>query len=45
MIYKKWNITFNEWGYFEAYNLEDCDAYMLHDKTLEGLKTQIDELF
>jgi len=36
--------TPNEWGYYEATNLIDCDAFMLHDKTLEGLKIQIDEL-
>lgn len=33
----------NEWGYYEAVSLIDCDAYILRDKTLEGLKIQIDE--
>lgn len=44
--YKNYELTKkpNEWGQFEATNLTDCDAYMLFDKTVEGLKTQIDEL-
>jgi len=33
----------NEWGYYEGISLLDCDAYVLRDKTFEGLKTQIDE--
>lgn len=46
MKYKNYNLTKNpnEWGYYEAYSLIDCDAVELFDKTLEGLKTQINEL-
>jgi len=44
--YKDYEITKtpNEWGYYEASSLVDCDALMLNDKTLTGLKIQIDEL-
>ena len=46
MTYQGYEITDtpNEWGYYEATSLMDCDAYMLFDKTIHGLKTQIDEL-
>lgn len=33
----------NEFGYFEAEDLKDCDAYVLHSHSLEDLKTEIDE--
>ena len=44
--YKNYKLTNkpNEWGYYEAISLIDCDAYILYDKTLRGLKLQIDEL-
>tara|TARA_R110000796_G_scaffold118576_1_gene232317 strand:- start:30 stop:179 length:150 start_codon:yes stop_codon:yes gene_type:complete len=43
-IYKEHKIQGpNEWGYFTAYNVNDCDAFTLFDKSEEGLKTQIDE--
>lgn len=46
MKYKNYEITDfpNEHGYYEATNLNDCDAYMIHDRTIEGIRTQIDEL-
>lgn len=45
MIYKGYEIREkpNEWGFYEATSINDCDAYMLFSKTLEGLKTEIDE--
>lgn len=45
MTYKGYEIREkpNEWGFYEATSINDCDAYMLFDKTLEGLKTIIDE--
>lgn len=44
--YKKYELDNipNEWGYYEAISLVDCDAFVLHDETIQGLKTQIDEL-
>lgn len=46
MKYKNYQITDvpNEWGYFEAVSLIDCDAQILIDKTLQGLRDQIDDL-
>ena len=43
-IYKDYEITKVDYGYFEAVSILDCDAYILYDKNLESLKTQIDEL-
>ena len=45
-IYKNYELTNspNDQGYYEATSLIDCDAVMIFDKTLEGLKTEIDEL-
>lgn len=37
-------IELNEWGYYEATNQDDCDALVLHDKTVKGLIDQINEL-
>jgi len=42
-IYKNFRISKNEFGYHEAVDLTDCDAYVLFAKTLEQLKTEIDE--
>lgn len=46
MIYKGYILDEkpNEWGYFEAYHIKDCDRVMLKAKTLKELKTDIDEL-
>ncbi len=43
LIYKNYEIEKNEWGYYEATNTLDCDAFMIHNKSLEGLKIEIDE--
>lgn len=44
-IYKDYGICTqaNEWGYYEATNLNDCDAYMKYAKSIEELKTEIDD--
>ena len=42
-IYKNWQIEKGDFGYFEATNLNDCDAYMKHAKSIEEIKTEIDE--
>lgn len=44
--YKEYQMTHqrNEYGFFEAYSLTDCDAVMIYAKTLDDLKTDIDEL-
>ena len=44
MIYKNWKIEKVDFGYYEATNLKDCDALMMHSKSIEELKTEIDEL-
>ena len=46
MIYKNYEITTNKnaWGYFEAINLKDCDAFYIYGKTIEEIKIEIDEL-
>ena len=42
--YKGWLIEeLNEQGYYEAYDLNDCDAPMIYAKSLEVLKIEIDE--
>ena len=41
--YKNWQIEKNDYGYFEATNLNDCDAFMKYSKSIEYLKTEIDE--
>ena len=45
-IYKGWEICLqcNDWGFFEAVNINDCDAPYVFDKTIEGVKSQIDEI-
>jgi hypothetical protein len=43
-IYKGWQIEQNEFGYWEATNLNDCDAYIKFSKSLEQLKIDIDEV-
>ena len=43
MIYKNWKIEPDYyWGY-AAYDLGDCDAYILHANTVEQLKIEIDD--
>ena len=45
MIYKGFEIREkpNEWGFYEATSVENCDVYMLFGKTLDELKNTIDE--
>lgn len=41
--YKNWQIEKVDYGYFEATNMDDCDAYVMHSKSIEALKTEIDD--
>ena len=41
-IYKNWQIEKGDYGYFEATNLNDCDAFMKYAKSIEELKIEID---
>ena len=41
--YKGYKIEKADYGYYEA-TPPDCDAYMLHAKSIELLKIEIDEL-
>ncbi len=45
MVYKNYDIDTedNGWGYFEATNLDDCDAPMLFANTIEKLIIEINE--
>ena len=44
-IYKNWEIRKSDYavGYYEATNLNDCDAFMKYGKSVEEIKTEIDE--
>jgi len=44
-IYKDWQIRKSIFapGYYEATNLNDCDASMKYAKSLEEIKIEIDE--
>ena len=44
-IYKNWEIRKSDYavGYYEATNLNDCDADMIIAKSVEEIKTEIDE--
>ena len=44
-IYKNWQIRKSDYapGYYEATNLNDCDAFMKHAKSIEEIKIEIDE--
>ena len=44
-IYKNWEIRKSDYavGYYEATNLNDCDALMKWAKSIEEIKTEIDE--
>ena len=46
MTYKNYEITetHNEWGYYEAISLIDCDALVIFAETIEQIKIEIDEL-
>jgi len=46
VIYGNWKIETkpNEWGYFEAINIKDCDAFIIRGKTLDIVRTEIDEV-
>jgi hypothetical protein len=41
-IYKGYQISKNEFGYFEAYNTNDCDQPMVNGKTIQEVKGMID---
>lgn len=43
-IYKGYEIDhqLNDWGFYEADNVNDCDADVLTSKTIEALKIEID---
>ena len=45
MVYKNYDIDTqnNCWGYFEAINLDNCDAPILFANTIEKLIIEIDE--
>ena len=43
MIYKGWEIEKENFGYYEATNLQDCDAPMKFSKSIDELKIEIDE--
>ena len=47
MIYKNYKITDkpNEYGYYEATHLNDCDAPMIFNKKIDIIKIEIDELY
>ena len=44
-IYKNWEIRESDYaiGYYEATNLNDCDASMKYGESVEEIKTEIDE--
>ena len=42
-IYKNWKIEKGDYGYYEATNLKDCDAFMKFSKNKDELKAEIDE--
>jgi len=46
MIYKNWEIRESDYaaGYYEATNLNDCDACMIHAQSVEEIKIEINEL-
>lgn len=47
IVYKnyEYSLQVNDWGYYEAVSILDCDAQIITSRTIEGLKTEIDELF
>ena len=44
-IYKNWQIRKSDYApsYYEATNLNDCDAFMKHAKSIEEIKVEIDD--
>jgi len=44
-IYKNWQIRKSDYasGYYEATNLNDCDDFMIHAKSIAEIKAEIDE--
>tara|TARA_R110000803_G_scaffold4960_1_gene16549 strand:+ start:629 stop:775 length:147 start_codon:yes stop_codon:yes gene_type:complete len=42
-IYKNWEIEKNDFGYFEATNLNDCDDFIKYSKNIDDLKTEIND--
>ena len=44
MIYKGWKIDRADFGYYEATNLQDCDASIKFGKSIDELIIEIDEL-
>ena len=42
-VYKDYEIEKNEFGYYEATSLTDCDAKIIHAKTYFKLITEIDD--
>ena len=42
--YKGYKIEEEDYGFFGATNTTDCDEPMIHCKTIESLKQEIDEL-
>lgn len=44
-IYKGWEIRKSDYavGYYEAINLNDCDAFIITGRSIEEIKTEIDE--
>lgn len=40
--YKNWKIEKSDYGYYEATNLKDCDAYMKFAKSVDEIKEDID---
>tara|TARA_R100001530_G_C4244941_1_gene136314 strand:+ start:437 stop:583 length:147 start_codon:yes stop_codon:yes gene_type:complete len=44
-VYKNWQIRESDYavGYYEAHNLNDCDAYMRYGKSVDVIKIEIDE--
>ena len=43
-VYKNWKIEKEDYGYYTAENLNDCDAFLNCSKNIDDLKTEIDEL-
>ena len=43
--YKNWQIRKSDYasGYYEATNLNDCDDFMIHAKSIAEIKVEIDE--
>ena len=44
-IYKNWEIRKSDYAvdYYEATNLNDCDAFIKYGKSVEEIKTEINE--